>query len=47
MTSRERISKVLNHEIPDFLPNGWGGCETAGLHKKRRTTAKEKNVVVR
>lgn len=32
MTSRERVNKVLNHEIPDYLPNGWGGCETAGLH---------------
>lgn len=32
MTSRERVNKVLNHEIPDYLPNCWGGCETAGLH---------------
>jgi uroporphyrinogen decarboxylase len=32
MTSRERIRKVLNHEIPDRVPNGLGGCETAGLH---------------
>lgn len=32
MTSRERVNKVLNHEKPDFLPNCWGGCETAGLH---------------
>lgn len=32
MTSRERVNKVLNHEKPDYLPNCWGGCETAGLH---------------
>lgn len=32
MNSRERVNKVLNHEIPDYLPNCWGGCETAGLH---------------
>lgn len=34
MTSRERVNAVLNHRIPDFLPNCWGGCETAGLHVK-------------
>ena len=32
MTSRERVEAVLNHQIPDSLPNCWGGCETAGLH---------------
>jgi uroporphyrinogen decarboxylase len=32
MTSRERVRKVLNHQIPDRIPNGLGGCETAGLH---------------
>lgn len=32
MTSRERVRKTLNHEIPDRVPNGLGGCETAGLH---------------
>jgi uroporphyrinogen decarboxylase len=32
MTSRERVRKVINHEIPDRVPNGLGGCETAGLH---------------
>ena len=32
MTSRERVEKVLNHEIPDYIPNCWGGCETAGMH---------------
>lgn len=32
MTSRERVRKVLNHELPDRIPNGLGGCETEGLH---------------
>ena len=32
MTSRERVRAVLRHEIPDALPNCWGGCETEGLH---------------
>ena len=32
MTSRERVAKVLNHEMPDRIPNCLGGCETAGLH---------------
>lgn len=32
MTSRERVNRVLSHELPDYIPNGWGGCETAGLH---------------
>ncbi len=32
MTSRERVRKVLNHELPDYVPNGLGGCETEGLH---------------
>jgi uroporphyrinogen decarboxylase len=32
MTPRERIRKVINHEIPDHVPNGLGGSETAGLH---------------
>lgn len=32
MTSRERVRAVLNHEQPDRIPNGLGGCETAGLH---------------
>ena len=27
MNSRERVTKVLNHEIPDRIPNCWGGCE--------------------
>ena len=32
MTSRERVKLVLDHKIPDRVPNGLGGCETAGLH---------------
>ena len=32
MTSRERIRKVLNNQLPDYIPNGLGGCETEGLH---------------
>ena len=32
MTSRERVQAVLEHRLPDYLPNCWGGCETAGLH---------------
>lgn len=32
MNSRERVQAVLNHQIPDRVPNGLGGCETTGLH---------------
>ncbi|MBE6711094.1 MAG: hypothetical protein E7579_08255 [Ruminococcaceae bacterium] len=32
MTSRERVRAVLNHQLPDRVPNGLGGCETEGLH---------------
>lgn len=32
MTSRQRVRAVLNHQMPDRVPNGLGGCETAGLH---------------
>lgn len=32
MNSRERVRAVLNHQIPDRVPNGLGGCETEGLH---------------
>ena len=32
MISRERVRKVLTHQIPDRIPNGLGGCETVGLH---------------
>jgi uroporphyrinogen decarboxylase len=33
MTSRERVSKSLNHEIPDRVPIDLGGFQT-GIHKK-------------
>lgn len=32
MNSRERVRAVLDHRIPDRVPNGLGGCETAGMH---------------
>ncbi len=32
MNSRERVRKVINKQMPDRVPNGLGGCETAGLH---------------
>lgn len=32
MNSRERVRAVLEHRIPDRVPNALGGCETAGLH---------------
>ncbi len=32
MTSRERVRAVLEHRLPDRVPNGLGGCETAGMH---------------
>ena len=32
MTSRERVQKTLAHQPADRIPNGLGGCETAGLH---------------
>jgi uroporphyrinogen decarboxylase len=32
MNSRERVRAVLAHKIPDRVPNGLGGCETAGMH---------------
>lgn len=32
MTSRERVRAVLDHKMPDRIPNGLGGCETAGMH---------------
>ena len=32
MNSRELVRKVLNRQIPDYVPNGLGGCETTGLH---------------
>lgn len=32
MIARERVRAVLEHKIPDRIPNGLGGCETAGMH---------------
>ena len=32
MNSRERVRSVLAHRLPDRVPNGLGGCETAGMH---------------
>lgn len=32
MTSRERIKNLINRKPVDRIPNGLGGCETAGLH---------------
>jgi uroporphyrinogen decarboxylase len=32
MNSRERVRAAINHRVPDHVPNGLGGCETAGLH---------------
>ena len=32
VNSRERVRAVLNHQLPDRIPNGLGGCETVGLH---------------
>ncbi|MCX6346263.1 MAG: hypothetical protein NT018_14520 [Armatimonadetes bacterium] len=41
MTPRERITKFLNGEPVDRIPNGLGGCETAGLHNLSYKTLKE------
>lgn len=32
MTSRERVRKLLERKPTDRIPNGIGGCETAGFH---------------
>ena len=32
MTSRERVRRTVNRNMPDYIPNGLGGCETEGLH---------------
>lgn len=32
MNSRERVRAVLNHQLPDRVPNGLGGSETNSLH---------------
>ena len=31
-TPRERMRRFLNGQPVDRIPNGLGGCETAGLH---------------
>ena len=31
MTSRERVQRFLTGQAADRIPNGLGGCETAGL----------------
>ena len=33
MTSRQRVIKALNHQIPDRVPIDLGGFQT-GIHKK-------------
>lgn len=40
MTPRERIAQLLDHEPTDRIPNGLGGCETAGLHNLAYKTLK-------
>jgi len=32
MQSRDRVKRLLNRKPTDRVPNGLGGCETAGLH---------------
>ena len=32
MNPRQRVRAVLDHQLPDRVPNGLGGCETAGMH---------------
>ncbi len=32
MTSRERIQKTLQHELPDRVPCDFGGCSVTGMH---------------
>jgi len=32
MNSRQRVQTVLQRKVPDRIPCGLGGCETAGLH---------------
>ena len=36
MTSRERVLKALNHQVPDRVPIDFGGFQT-GIHKKAYT----------
>jgi len=32
MNSRERVRAILEHRMPDRVPNGLGACETTGMH---------------
>ena len=32
MNCRERVRHIINGRVPDYIPNGLGGCETQGLH---------------
>ncbi len=41
MNSRERIQKLFKGEKIDRIPNGLGGCETAGLHILAYNTLKK------
>ncbi|WP_113673288.1 uroporphyrinogen decarboxylase family protein [Vallitalea guaymasensis] len=41
MNSRERIKTLLLDRSHDRIPNGFGGCETAGLHVVACNTLKE------
>jgi uroporphyrinogen decarboxylase len=41
MSSRERVRRLLNREPVDRIPNGLGGCETAGLHILAYDTLKD------
>jgi len=40
LTPRERIRRLLRREPTDRIPNGLGGCETAGLHNLAYDTLK-------
>jgi uroporphyrinogen decarboxylase len=32
ITSRQRVRRTLERQPTDRIPNGLGGCETAGMH---------------
>jgi len=34
MTSRERVKKAINHEVPDRVPLDLGSISVTGIHKK-------------
>lgn len=40
LTPRERVRRLLRRERVDSIPNGLGGCETAGLHNLAYDTLK-------